>query len=160
MKIYDKKNILMATVILISVLALVLALTYQSQAKAKNNYAIASWEGDSILLARLISGEAASEPYSGQVAVGAVILNRVEDPKFPPTIADVVFQPDAFESVSNGQIWANPPARSHIEAAQQALNGWDPTYGCTFFWNPYKKVHPWIWTRRIITQLGNHVFGK
>ena len=126
--------------------------------------AAAGWEAglgsDSLLLARLIFGEANSEPYIGQVAVASVILNRVGAPGFPDSIAGVVFQPDAFESVSNGQIWASQPSSTNLAAATAALNGWDPSYGALFFWNPYKAVNPWIWTRQIITQIGSHVFAR
>lgn len=111
------------------------------------------------LLARLIQAEAGAEPYTGQVAVGAVILNRVKSPSFPNTLAGVVYQPLAFESVSKGTIYAAPSA-SAIKAAGQALNGWDPTYGALFFWNPYKPVSAWIWSRNIITQIGKHVFAR
>lgn len=129
------------------------------EARAKA-YAVSSWNGDYMLLARLISGEAKGEPYIGQVGVGAVILNRTKNPKFPPTIASVIFQPGAFESVSNGSIWYSHPTRENLRAAQDALSGWDPTYGSLFFWNPYKKVNPWIWRRPVVTQIGRHVFGK
>ncbi|HHW02009.1 MAG TPA: spore cortex-lytic protein [Thermoanaerobacterales bacterium] len=129
------------------------------QARAQN-YAVSSWSGDYMLLARLVSGEARGEPYLGQVGVAAVILNRAKHPKFPPTVAGVIFQPGAFESVNNGQIWAAYPTRSNFNAARDALNGWDPTYGSLYFWNPYKWVSPWIWTRRIVTQIGRHVFGR
>jgi N-acetylmuramoyl-L-alanine amidase len=115
--------------------------------------------GDLWTLARLVSGEAKGEPYIGQVAVAAVIINRVRSPKFPASVSGVVYQPKAFESVSNGEIWRHPPNTNNIKAARQALNGWDPTYGALFFWNPYKPVSRWIWTRRIITQIGRHVFG-
>lgn len=111
------------------------------------------------LLARAVSGEAHSEPFVGQVGVAAVILNRVESPDFPPTVPGVIFEPDAFESVSNGIIWELPPTDENLAAAQAALDGWDPTYGALFFWNPAKDVSPWIWTRNIITSIGRHVFG-
>ncbi|MCR4431453.1 MAG: cell wall hydrolase [Tepidanaerobacteraceae bacterium] len=124
------------------------------------DYAVSSWNGDYMLLARLVSGEARGEPFPGQVGVAAVILNRAKHPKFPPTVAGVIFQPGAFESVSNGQIWASYPSRSNFNAAREALNGWDPTYGSLYFWNPYKWVSPWVWTRRVMTQIGRHVFGK
>ncbi|MDK2784834.1 MAG: hypothetical protein PWQ41_1784 [Bacillota bacterium] len=112
------------------------------------------------LLARLVSGEAHSEPYVGQVAVAAVVINRVQSPRFPPTVPGVIFEPDAFESVSNGIMWALPPTDENMAAAQAALDGWDPTYGALFFWNPAKVVSPWIWTRNIITSIGRHVFGR
>ncbi|MCF6096609.1 cell wall hydrolase [Thermovorax subterraneus] len=123
-------------------------------------YLVAARASDIELLARLVSGEAAGEPYIGQVAVAAVVLNRVKSSKFPDSIPEVIYQPRAFESVSNGQIWARNPSRENYNAARDALNGWDPTYGSLFFWNPYKRVSPWIWTRRIITQIGRHVFAR
>ncbi len=110
------------------------------------------------LLARLVYAEARGEPYTGQVAVAAVTLNRVRNASFPNTLAGVVYQPLAFESVANGQINLQPDADS-LRAARQALNGWDPTYGAIYFWNPAKPVNPWIWSRQIITRIGNHVFG-
>jgi len=134
--------------------------TQQSAQARAEEYAVSSWNGDYTLLAQLISGEARAESHLGQVGVAAVILNRTQNPKFPATISGVIFQPGAFESVSNGQIWASYPSRSNFEAAREALNGWDPTYGSLYFWNPYKQVSPWIWTRRITTQIGRHVFGK
>jgi len=114
---------------------------------------------DVYLLARLISGEARAEPFIGKVAVGAVVLNRVQSSAFPNTISGVIYQPFAFESVSNGQIW-RPLAEDAVRAAQYAISGWDPTHGALFFWNPSKLVSPWIWTRNIITQIGRHVFAR
>ncbi|NPV71399.1 MAG: spore cortex-lytic protein [Firmicutes bacterium] len=115
--------------------------------------------GETLLLARLVHGEANAEPYAGQVAVASVILNRVQAPGFPKSIPDVVYEPGAFESVSNGLIWSDYPSEENIAAATAALNGWDPTYGALFFWNPYKPVNPWVWTRQIVTQIGRHVFA-
>lgn len=129
-----------------------------SQATAATPTAVSA-SGDIDLLARVIQAEAGGEPYTGQVAVGAVILNRVKSPSFPNTLAGVVYQPLAFESVSNGTIYS-PASASAIKAATQALNGWDPTYGALFFWNPYKPVSSWIWSRQIITQIGQHVFAR
>jgi len=113
---------------------------------------------DVMLLARAIHAEAESEPYIGKVAVGAVLLNRVSNPDFPNTLAGVVYQGKALESVANGRVNTQPNEDS-IRAARDALNGWDPTYGCLFFWNPSKPVSPWIWTRKIVVQYGAHVFG-
>ncbi|MEG6522813.1 spore cortex-lytic enzyme [Desulfotomaculum sp. 1211_IL3151] len=110
------------------------------------------------LLARVIMGEAADEPYVGKVAVGAVILNRTKHSSFPQTMAGVIYQPLAFESVANGQ-YNRAVTADAIRAAQDALAGYDPTGGATFFWNPYKPVSKWIWSRKIVTQIGNHVFG-
>ena len=116
--------------------------------------------GDITLLARIIEGEAAGEPFLGKVAVGAVILNRTESGKFPDTLNGVVFQPLAFESVSNGLVWQKPPSADSLKAAQDAINGYDPTQGALFFWNPSKPVSRWIWSRTISTRIGRHVFGN
>jgi N-acetylmuramoyl-L-alanine amidase len=118
-----------------------------------------SWYDEYELLARVIMGEATGEPFTGMVAVGAVIINRTKDPAFPPTLAGVIYDPDAFESVTNGLMWSSQPTDEMYRAAELALNGYDPTYGCTFFWNPYKPVSPWIWSRPVVTQIGNHVFA-
>ena len=110
------------------------------------------------LLARAITAEAQGEPFEGQVAVGAVILNRVQSADFPNTLSGVVYQPLAFESVHNG--WINKPATAQAKkAAESCLNGWDPTNGALYFWNPSKPVSKWIWTRTITYRIGNHVFG-
>lgn len=114
--------------------------------------------GDVWLLSKVVMGEAADEPYTGKVAVAAVLLNRVDSPEFPNTLAGVVYQPLAFESVSNGQ-YNREVSDEAMRAAQDALNGYDPTGGALFFWNPYKPVSKWIWSRTITGQIGNHVFG-
>lgn len=118
------------------------------------------YSGNIDLLARVIAAESQGEPYEGQVGVGAVLLNRVKSSLFPNSIAGVVYQPRAFESVSNGLIWRRTPSRVDYNAARAAINGWDPTYGCTFFWNPSKPVSSWIWTRKIVRWIGNHVFAR
>ncbi len=112
------------------------------------------------LLARVVEAEAAGEPYKGKVGVAAVILNRVQDSRFPNSIKSVIHQRHAFESVSNGLIWRRTPGQESYNAVKDALNGWDPTYGSVFFWNPYKRVSSWIWSRPIITQYGSHVFAR
>lgn len=114
--------------------------------------------GDIALLARLIHAEAGAEPYVGKVAVGGVVLNRVQSSKFPQTIAGVIYQPRAFESVSNGII-NRPPSKESIKAARDALSGWDPSGGALYFFNPAKTRNRWIWARRIINRLGKHVFA-
>ena len=111
------------------------------------------------LLARAISGEARGEPYEGQVAVGAVILNRVDNPNFPNTIAGVVYQKGAFDSVADGQINMTPTATAR-KAAQDALNGWDPSGGCIYFYNPATSTSKWIWSRTIVKTIGKHNFAK
>ena len=110
------------------------------------------------LLARLIHGEARGEPYVGQVAVGAVVLNRVKDSRFPNTIAGVIYQPGAFDVVYDGQINLEPDATS-IKAARDALNGWDPTYGCVYYYNPSTATSSWIWSRRVVLKIGKHSFA-
>ncbi|MEC9488200.1 MAG: spore cortex-lytic enzyme [Halanaerobium sp.] len=138
------------------------ALGYRGRAVAQVSKAAAKGTaaaGDVNLLAHVVHAEAGSEPYRGKVAVGAVILNRVQDPRFPNSLSGVIYQPLAFESVSNG-IVNRPPSQESIKAARSALNGWDPTYGSVFFWNPSKPVNEWIWSRNIIVRIGGHVFAK
>lgn len=111
------------------------------------------------LLAMVIEGEAADEPYKGKVAVAAVILNRMDDDKFPDTLSGVVYQKLAFESVMNNQ-YKRPLTEESIKAAQEALNGSDPTGGALYFWNPITAKSKWIWSRPITDQIGRHVFAK
>ena len=113
------------------------------------------------LLARAINGEARGESYEGQVAVGAVILNRVKSPDFPNTIAGVIYQPGAFTAVADGQI--NVPIDEDstvVKAAQDALNGWDPTNGCVYYFNPNTATSSWIWSKTIVKTIGKHHFCK
>ncbi|HLV09086.1 MAG TPA: spore cortex-lytic enzyme, partial [Halanaerobiales bacterium] len=117
-----------------------------------------SRNNDLELIARLIHAEARAEPYEGKVAVAAVLLNRVASPSFPNTISGVIYQPLAFESVANGQ-FNYPPTNEEVRAARSALNGWDPTHGALFFWNPSKPVNQWIWSRNIVRRIGEHVFA-
>ncbi len=109
------------------------------------------------LLARVISAEARGEPYVGQVAVGAVILNRVEHPSFPNTLAGVIYQPGAFSCLNDGGINA-PIADSAYRAARDAMNGWDPSGGAIYYYNPAKATSSWIWSRPVITIIGDHRF--
>ncbi len=113
------------------------------------------------LLARAINGEARGEPYEGQVAVGAVILNRVADSRFPNTIAGVIYQSGAFTAVSDGQI--NEPideGSTVLKAARDAMNGWDPTEGAVYYFNPDTATNKWIWSRPLIKTIGKHRFCK
>ncbi len=116
--------------------------------------------GDLYLLARLINGEARGEPFTGQVAVGAVILNRVKSGKFPNTIAGNIYKAGEFESVANGQIW-QPLTNNALKAAKAALSGWDPSGGALYFYNPAKVYNPynWIWSRTVVNRIGRHVFA-
>ncbi len=113
---------------------------------------------DLYLLASAIHGEARGEPYEGQVAVGAVILNRVDSADFPNSIADVIYQEGAFDAVRDGQITLTPNDTA-FRAAQDALNGWDPTNGALYYWNPATATSRWIWSVPITTRIGRHVFG-
>ena len=113
--------------------------------------------GDLNLLARLISAEARGEPYIGQVAVGAVVLNRVDHPSFPNTISGVIYQPGAFSCLDDGQ-FDQPVSESAYRAAQEALNGSDPSSGAIYYFNPVTATSAWIWSRPLIVQIGNHRF--
>ena len=114
-------------------------------------------QGSIDLLAKVISAEARGEPYSGQVAVGAVILNRINHPAFPSTVAGVVYQKGAFSCMDDGQI-DQPVAQSAYRAAQDALNGHDPTGGAIYYFNPVTATSAWIWSRPLITVIGRHRF--
>lgn len=116
-----------------------------------------SYDGDLYLLARIISAEARGEPYTGQVAVGAVVLNRVKHPSFPDTLSGVIYQTDAFTAVSDGQ-FDQPIAESAYRAAQDALNGSDPSGGAIYYFNPATATSAWIWSRPLIVTIGNHRF--
>ena len=116
-----------------------------------------STSGDVDLLARLISAEARGEPYAGQVAVGAVVLNRVESPAFPGSISGVIYQSGAFSCLQDGQFW-KPVADSAYRAARDALNGSDPSGGALYYFNPATATSKWIWSRPVITTIGRHRF--
>lgn len=113
---------------------------------------------DLYLLAKCVHAEARGEPYTGQVAVAAVILNRVASPDFPNTISDVIYQPWAFTAVNDGQISLEPDQTAY-NAARDALNGWDPTYGCLYYYNPTTATSQWIYSRQTVVQIGEHIFA-
>lgn len=154
------KKILYISLIIICLISLI----YFSE-NLKNNKTMASSSGTSTsdlqLMARAINGEARGESYEGQVAVGAVIMNRVKHSSFPNTIAGVIYEPGAFTAVSDGQI-NHPIAESSTvyKAAQDALNGWDPTNGCIYYFNPNTATSSWIWSRTIVKTIGKHHFCK
>lgn len=114
-------------------------------------------EKDLQLMANAVYGEARGEPYEGQVAVAAVILNRVEHPDFPNTVSGVIFQPRAFTAVADGQIWLTPNERAK-QAVLDALNGWDPTENAIYYFNPDTATSAWIWSRPQIKTIGQHIF--
>ena len=120
---------------------------------------ISSWTNDLNLLARVINGEARGEPYTGMVAVGAVVLNRVRSSSFPNTISGVIYQPGAFTAVTDGQFNVAVTQQSR-NAARDAMNGWDPSGGALYYYNPATATNSWIWSRPVLTRIGNHVFCK
>lgn len=111
------------------------------------------------LMARAVYSEAMGESYTGQVAVAAVVINRVFDQDYPNTVEGVIFQPWAFSPVHDGRFWLEPN-RTAYDAVEDALKGWDPSYGATVFYNPVTATSPWVFTRPIITRIGNHVFAS
>ncbi|WP_199623365.1 spore cortex-lytic enzyme [Paenibacillus alkalitolerans] len=111
------------------------------------------------MMANAVHGEARGEPYIGKVAVAAVILNRVDNPSFPNTPSGVIFQPGAFTAVADGQIWLTPDAES-VKAVQDALNGWDPSDGCIYYFNPVTATSKWIWSRPQYKRIGKHIFCR
>jgi N-acetylmuramoyl-L-alanine amidase len=115
--------------------------------------------GDVYLLAQCIYSESRGEPYKGQVAVGAVVLNRVKSSSFPNSISGVIYQKGAFSAVDDGQINLTPD-ESALKAAKDAMNGWDPTGGCLYYYNPAKTTNRWIRSRPIVVRIGSHVFCK
>lgn len=114
-------------------------------------------EQDLQILANAVYGEARGEPYEGQVAVAAVILNRLESPEFPDTISEIIFQPLAFTAVADGQIWLTPNERAK-QAVLDAINGWDPSENALYYFNPVTATSKWIWSRPQIKQIGEHIF--
>ena len=137
------------------------ALGMNESAKAlggSKDYSSNYTNSDLYLLAKCIYAEARGESYTGQVAVGAVILNRVASSAFPNTIAGVIYQKHAFTAVSDGQINLEPD-KTAMNAASDAMNGWDPTYGCIYYYNPAVATSSWIFGRKTVTTIGKHVFA-
>lgn len=135
--------------------AAALGMTLSGSSSSNSSYS----SSDLYLLAKCIYAEARGEPYIGQVAIGAVVLNRVESSSFPNTIAGVIYQPYAFTAVSDGQINLEPNDTAY-KAARDALNGWDPTNGCLYYYNPSTATSAWIWSRPIMLSIGRHNFAK
>ena len=135
---------------------------YAQTQKAESSISTTKASGDNMveLLARLINGEARGEPYIGQVAVGAVIMNRVKDPSFPNTIAGVIYQTGQFSCVTDGQFNVEIEEGSTVyKAAQDAMNGVDPTNGALYFYNPSKTKSKWLFSLKTVTTIGKHVFA-
>ncbi len=158
------KNILKILMLIICLFAIIFSIiTFNEKIENQNSSIAASSQGtsDIQLMARAINGEARGEPYEGQVAVGAVILNRVKSSQFPNTVAGVIYQSGAFTAVSDGQI--NQPIAQDstvYKAAQDAKNGWDPTGGCIYYFNPATATNKWIWSRPLVKTIGKHRFCK
>jgi N-acetylmuramoyl-L-alanine amidase len=128
--------------------------TTKNASRSGTNYS----QDDLYWLSRAVHSEARGEPYLGQVAVAAVVINRTRNSQFPNSIKGVIFQKSAFTAVSDGQIYLTPDTTA-IKAAREALAGADPSGGALYYWNPAKSTSKWIWTRTIINRIGNHVFG-
>lgn len=150
---FQKKNGLTADGIVGARTAAALGMKLSASSSTNSGYA----SSDVYLLAKLVYGEARGEPYTGQVAVAAVVLNRVKSSKFPNTIAGVIYQSGAFTAVSDGQINLEPNSTAY-SAARDAMNGWDPTSGCLYYYNPATATSKWIWSRQVRLSIGRHNF--
>ena len=151
---FKKGLVFIAFVFLVGILAFsYMSLSFAAKGKQQ--------VGDVQLLARCVNGEARGEIYSGQVAVAAVILNRVKHPSFPKSLSGVIYQPGAFTAVSDGQInVALDPKSSVVKACQDAVNGFDPTNGCVFYYNPKTATNAWIKQKKVVITIGQHKFCK
>ncbi len=157
-----KNRIKLIGLIFILAILIVFILFIKNDINEENiSYAASSGASDIQLMARAINGEARGEPYEGQVAVGAVILNRVKSSQFPNSIAGVIYQSGAFTAVADGQINSPISEGSTVyKAAQDAKNGWDPTGGCIYYFNPSTATNKWIWSRPHVKTIGKHRFCK
>ncbi len=158
MKNVKKRKYIVISLSLILVLAVQVLLFQKQEEKV---FAASKYQNELQLLARCVNGEARGEPYTGQVAVAAVILNRVKHPSFPNTIAGVIYQKGAFTATVDGQI--NVPiseGSSVYKACRDAMNGWDPTSGAIYYYNPRKTTNRWIFSREVVKVIGNHRFAK
>ena len=139
--------------------ALGLTLSGSSSSGSSGGSSSSSNSGNLYLLARLVYGEARGEPYKGQVAVAAVVLNRMKSSKFPNSMSGVIYQSGAFSVVSDGQINLSPDETA-IKAARDAMNGWDPTNGCLYYYNPAKTTNQWMLSKPVLLRIGNHSFFR
>ena len=152
---------MISTILILILIFTIIAMINNKSMKEVEASSNANSTSDVQLIARAINGEARGEPYEGQVAVGAVILNRVKTSKFPNTIAGVIYEPGAFTAVADGQI--NVPIEEGstvVKAARDALNGWDPSGGAIYYFNPSTATNKWIWSRPLIKTIGKHRFCK
>ena len=153
-KRFQQKNGLVVDGIVGAKTAAALGMTLSSGSSSNSSYN----SSDIYLLAKCIYAEARGEPYLGQVAVGAVVLNRVRSSSFPNSISGVIYQPYAFTAVSDGQINLEPNTSAY-NAARDAMNGWDPTNGCIYYYNPATATSSWIWSRKVKLTIGKHRFA-
>ena len=152
------KKYVLAALMLAAVLGVQLTMLSSPQ---KTVHAASTYKNDLQLLARCVNGEARGEPYTGQVAVAAVVLNRVKHPSFPNTIAGVIYQKGAFTATVDGQIDVPISENSTVyQACRDAMNGWDPTGGAIYYYNPKKTTNQWMFSREVIKVIGNHRFAR
>lgn len=154
-KRFQQKNGLVVDGIVGTKTAAALGMTLSSSSSSNSSYS----SQDVYLLAKCIHAEARGEPYVGQVAVGAVVLNRVKSSSFPNSISGVIYQPYAFTAVIDGQMNLEPNDTAY-NAARDAMNGWDPTNGCIYYYNPATATSSWIWSRPVMITIGKHNFAK
>lgn len=153
------KKYMLAAVSLLLIFTMQIA--FVSVSKQEQVMAAGNYKNELQLLARCVNGEARGEPYAGQVAVAAVILNRVKHPSFPNTISGVIYQKGAFTATVDGQINVPISENSSVyKACRDAMNGWDPTGGAIYYYNPKKTTNQWIYSREVIKIIGSHRFAK
>lgn len=158
-KYFQSKNGLTADGVVGEATARALGMRLSGGASSSSQSSGTTASGDTYLLAQCIYGEGRGESYKGQVAIAAVILNRTRNSSFPNSIAGVIYQPGAFDAVSDGQIHLNPDDTA-LRAARDAMNGYDPTNGCIYYYNPNTATNRWIRSRPIIVTIGRHVFCR
>lgn len=154
-KYFQRKNGLTADGIAGAATLKAMGITTSSSSSSSSS----SYNSNLNLLSRVIYGEARGEPYTGQVAVGAVVMNRIKSSSFPNTLSGVIYQSGAFEAVNDGQINLTPDSTAR-KAAQDAMNGWDPSYGAIYYFNPSTATNKWIWSRPMTVTIGKHRFCK